>query len=194
MPKALLPIIFTILFCFCGFSQRKSLEEIKKEVTTKLEARKVNYIMLIRYYNELVKVLDDKGESKTAIILQYKIVVLIDDNNKTLVEEYGVRGQIKEFELRKSKIFPLVAQNFATIKKQQLKKYAYIEKGKPIIIANGNNSSFDITIVWFQKKYDTVIEDSIVIDFPSNSKLKLVQLFKEIAKELEPTSSLKIDY
>ena len=182
--KINIKILLLILFSNTGFSQQKSLSELTKEIQIQKNIDKVNYIILSRTISTLT--INEKEENDEANWeSHYKLLVIIEKNKKTVVEEYqdGIKSNI--FEINDSKIFNFLKHNFPSINAEKLNEFEYAKDGSKVYIGKSNSGEMKIDVFLNQSIYNNTFND-FLLEFSSNSKLKLVKLMSLIKNKLEP--------
>ncbi|MFM9989670.1 hypothetical protein [Flavobacterium sp.] len=182
--KIIIKILLLILLSHTGFSQKKSLSELTKEIHNRFNLDKANYIILSRTISTLTLTVKE-NEQISNWENHYILFIIIDKLEKTVVEEYQDGNKSKTFEINNFNIFKLVKHNFRSINVEKLNDFEYEKDGSKVHLAQSNSGEMEIDVVFNQATYHNKF-DEFLLEFSSNSKLKLVKLISRIEDELKP--------
>lgn len=177
--KIFINALLLLVITQTGFSQRKLLEELKNELLTSTELKATDYLMLSRTTSEMAT--NEKNE--TVILTHYKLLVIINKSDKIVIEEYQNGNKSNVFEIKNSNIFKFLKNNFRYLNTEKLKKFEYGKDGSKLYLRASNSGQMKIDISYNRMSYHSEFED-FLLDFSSNSKLKLVKLILNIEHEL----------
>jgi hypothetical protein len=179
--KSVLNTLLLLLITKTGWSQNKSLEELRSELFSRVDLKTTDYVILSRATSEMAF-----NETNETIFLDHYILFLIKKElDKVVIEEYKNGHKTTIFEIKNSNIFKLVKGNSHLLAGEKLKDFEYDKDGSKLYLKESNSGKMIIDIFYNQMSYHNEFED-FLLDFSSNSKLKLVKLIVTIEHELSP--------
>ncbi|SHJ03690.1 hypothetical protein [Flavobacterium terrae] len=164
-----------LLITLSGLAQQKPLDELKKEIINQKTLEKVNYVFLSRTISHIT--LNDSLKSDW--VYPYKLFLITNELDKVIVSEYKNGNTSKAFEISNSKIFKLLKSNMQKLKAEKLNNF---EKKKDHTDRPDGYDKMEIDISFNNISYHNKF-DGYLLDFSSNSKLKLVELILTIEHE-----------
>ena len=179
--KIIIKILLLFLLSHTGFSQKKSLDDLTKEIDNRVDLDKENYIILSRTISSLTVNQNNQTNWKN----HYKLFVIIDKLGNTVVEEYqdGIKSNL--FEINDSKIFKFLKYNFRSMNVEKLNDFEYEKNDSKVYLNQSNSGEMKIDVFLNQSTYHNKF-DEFLLEFSSNSKLKLIKLISCIEDELKP--------
>ena len=182
--KNIIKILLLILLSHTSFSQNKSVSELTKEIHSRMNNEKANYIILSRTISTLTLTIEE-NKNISNWENHYKLFIIINKLGKTVVEEYQDGKNSKSFEINDSKIFKFLKNNFSSINIEKLNDFEYEKDGSKVHLAQSNSGEMEIDVVLNQSTYHNKF-DEFFLEFSSNSRLKLIKLISHIEDELRP--------
>ena len=174
-----------ILLSQLSFSQQKSLSEVKTELLEKLSIEKVNYIILSR----TIFTLQISENGQNSYVNNYKGFLIKQESGYVSIEEFSSLDKPRVFKIEHSKIFKIIKDNFRSLSKEKFKDFEYSKNGEKIYLKESNSGQMEIDLSYKRITYHNEF-DELLLEFSSNSKMKLVQLISEIEKDLKPFYNL----